>query len=86
MPQHLTVLLGRDKDLLLKFRLRDTPVTDQWVERMQSRDNYPLDHPDRFYGFGTLEQEQVRAVAYIQSCITTINLHETIIHRPFEYT
>ena len=86
MPQHLTVLLGRNKDLLLKFRLRDTPVTNLWIDRMQSRGDYPLDHPDRFYGFGTLEQEQARAVSYIQSCITTINSHETIIHRPFEYT
>ena len=86
MPQHLTVLLGRDKDLLLKFRLRDTPVTDLWVERIQSRDNYPLDNPDRFYGFGTQEQEQDRAVSYIQRCVATINSHETIIHRPFEYT
>jgi hypothetical protein len=86
MPQHLTVLLGRDKDLLLKFRLRDTPVTDLWVERMQSRANYPLDNPNRFYGFGTQEQEQDRAVMYIQNCIATINSHETIIHRPFEYT
>lgn len=86
MPCHLTVLLGRNKDLLLKFRLRDTPVTNLWIDRMQSRGNYPLDHPDRFYGFGTLEQEQARAVSYIQSCITTINSHETIIHRPFEYT
>jgi hypothetical protein len=86
MPQHLTVLLGRNKDLLLKFRLRDTPITNLWIDRMQSRGDYPLDHPDRFYGFGTLEQEQEQAVLYIQSCITTINSHETIIHRPFEYT
>jgi hypothetical protein len=57
MPQHLTVLLGRNKDLLLKFRLRDTPVANLWIDRMQSRGDYPLDHPDRFYGFGTLEQE-----------------------------
>lgn len=86
MPQHLNVLLGRDKDLLLKFQLRDTPVAALWADRMQARGSYPLDHPDRFYGFGTLEQEQARAVSYIQRCITTINLHETIIHRPFEYT
>jgi hypothetical protein len=45
-----------------------------------------LDHPDRFYGFGTLAQEQARAVEYIQSCIATINSHEPLVHRPFEYT
>jgi hypothetical protein len=53
---------------------------------MQARGNYPLDHPDRFYGFGTLAQEQTRAVEYIQSCIATINTHEPLVHRPFEYT
>jgi hypothetical protein len=86
MPQHLVILLGSRQDLSLEFRIRDTPVAEQWVERMQARGDYPLDHPDRFYGFGTLAQEQARAVNMIQQCITTINAHEQLIHRPFEYT
>ena len=86
MPQHLVIRLGQDGDLELKFQIRDTPVTELWVERMQARGSYPLDHPDRFYGFGTLAQEQTRAVEYIQSCIATINAHEPLVHRPFEYT
>ena len=86
MPQHMFVRLGQDGDLTLQFQIRDTPVAQLWVERMQARGHYPLDNPDRFYGFGTLAQEQARAVEYIQSCIATINAHETIIHRPFEYT
>jgi len=86
MPQYLIVRFGPDGDLALKFQIRNSPVSQLWIDRMQSRGNYPLDHPDRFYGFGTLEQEQQRAVDYIQQCIATINSHETIIHRPFEYT
>ena len=86
MPQHMLIRLGQDGDLELKFQIRSTPVAELWVERMQARGSYPLDHPDRFYGFGTLAQEQNRAVEYIQSCIATINTHETIIHRSFEYT
>jgi hypothetical protein len=86
MPQHLLIRLGQDGDLKLKFQIRSTPVAELWVERMQARGHYPLDHPDRFYGFGTLAQEQNRAVEYIQNCIATINAHEPIIHRPFEYT
>jgi hypothetical protein len=86
MPQHLVIRLGQDGDLTLQFQIRDTPLAQLWVERMQARGHYPLDHPDRFYGFGTLEQEQARAVDYIQRCIATINAHEIIIHRPFEYT
>jgi hypothetical protein len=86
MPQNLVIRLGTDGDLTLKFQIRSTPVAQLWVERMQSRGHYPLDHPDRFYGFDTLEQEQARAVNLIQQCIATINTHEVIIHRPFEYT
>lgn len=80
------IRLGQDNDFALKFQIRDTPVAQLWVERMQARGDYPLDHPDRFYGFGTLAQEQNRAVEYIQKCIATINAHQLLIHRPFEYT
>jgi hypothetical protein len=86
MPQHLVIRLGQAGDLTLKFKIRLTPVAELWIERMQARGHYSLDHPDRFYGFGTLEQEQLRAVEYIQKCIATINAHEYLIDRPFEYT
>jgi len=86
MPQHMLIRLGTDGDLELQFRIRTTPVAQLWVERMQARGQYPLDHPDRFYGFGTLEQEHDRAVSYIQQCIDTINCHQPIIVRPFKYT
>ena len=86
MPQHLVVCLGQAGDLDLRFQIRDTPVAQLWVERMQARGQYPLDHPDRFYGFGTLEEQQFRAIEYIKKCIATINAHEPLIHRPFEYT
>ena len=82
----MLIRLGQDGDLTLRFQIRDTPVAELWVERMQARGSYPLDNPDRFYGFGTPAQEQARAVEYIQQCITTINTHETLIIRPFEYT
>jgi hypothetical protein len=45
-----------------------------------------MDNPDRFYGFGTAQQEQDRATSMIQQCIATINSHEHIIDREFEYT
>ena len=86
MPQHMLICLGTDGDFKLRFQIRDTPVARLWVERMQARGQYPLDHPDRFYGFGTLEQEQLRARTYIQQCIQTINNHQPIIDRPFEHT
>lgn len=69
--------------LHLRFRLIDSPITDLWLERMSARTQYPLDHPDRFYGFDNSEQEISRAVESVQSCIRTINLHEVIIDREF---
>lgn len=82
----MNIQLGDKGDLTLKFKIRDTAIAKLWAERMQSRDQYPLDHPDRFYGFGTLEEEQARAVSMITNCISTINAHDKIIHREFEYT
>lgn len=69
--------------LHLRFRLIDSPITDLWLERMAARDQYPLDHPDRFYGFNSRRQEILRAVEYVQSCICIINSHEFIIDREF---
>lgn len=86
MVQYLNIRLGKDGDLLLKFKIRDTPVAQLWIERMQSRGQYPLDHPDRFYNFGTLEESRQRAVEMITQCIDIINAHEKIIDREFEYT
>jgi hypothetical protein len=37
MPQHLVIRLGQDGDLTLQFQIRDTPVAQLWVERMQAR-------------------------------------------------
>lgn len=82
----MLIRLGKDGDLTLKFKIRNTPLAELWVSRMLDRTQWPLDHPDRFYGFGTPAQERDRAVATIESCIKTINSHKTIIHRPFEYT
>ena len=86
MFKHLRIVLGRSGDLTLRFRLKDSPVTTLWVDRMLKRTAWPLDHPDRFYGFGTPEEERDRAVAQIQQCIATINSHDPIIDREFEYT
>ena len=70
-----------DSTITLKFRILDTPVARLWAERMLLRDQYPLDHPDRFYGFNTPEEERDRALVMIQSCIEVINSYQPIIER-----
>ena len=66
-------------DLTLNFNILDNPVANLWLERMSVRDQYPLDHPDRFYGFNTQEQEEARALEMIQASINTINNYIPII-------
>ena len=76
----LYIELGLDQ-FTLEFNLLDTPVTDLWVERMMVRDKYPLDNPNRFYGFDSQAQEESRALAMIQFSIDTINNYSNIITR-----
>lgn len=61
-------------------------MADLWLERMEQRSQWSLDHPDRFYGFNTLAQERDRAEQIIKQCIKTINDHALLITRPFEWT
>jgi hypothetical protein len=82
----LVIVLGQTDPITLEFQIRDTELASLWVDRMHARGSYPLDHPDRFYGFDSAKQEQDRAVQLIQQCIATINSHERIIDREFEYT
>ena len=36
MPQHMLIRLGQDGDLELQFQIRNNPVAQLWVERMQA--------------------------------------------------
>ena len=85
MSQYLVITLGND-NFELRFNLRPTVLTELWLDRINQRHAWPMDNPDRFYGFGTPAHEQQRAVDMIQQCIATINAHDPIIKRKFEYT
>ena len=82
MYSTLHIELGHD-NFDLKFRLLDSPITELWIERMQSRQSYPLDDPKRFYGFNSQAEEITIATKMITQCIDTINAHQPIIHRQF---
>lgn len=84
MSQYLVIKLHNNFEL--RFNIRTTPVAELWLERMSQRHSWPMDNPDRFYGFGTPIQEQQRAFDMIQQCIKIINSHQPIIDREFEYT
>jgi hypothetical protein len=84
MSQRLVITLADNFELC--FKIRQTPLAELWLERMSQRHAWPMDNPDRFYGFDTAQQERDRAVDMIQQCIVTINSYQHIIDREFEYT
>lgn len=86
MFKYLCVHLGHSGDLQLRFQIRRTPLAALWVERMLARTAWPLDHPDRFNGFGTTECERQVAEHWIRHCISIINSHAPVIDREFEWT
>lgn len=82
MPRLLIIEL--EHDLRLEFDLLNTAIAELWLERFEAAQAYPLDHPDRFYGFGTGAEEKSRALDEILRCVGVINDHKPIITRPIE--
>jgi hypothetical protein len=68
-------------DLVLKFQILDTPIAKLWMNRMSLRDQYSLDHPDRFYGFNSQEEEEARALELIHASISIINNYSPLVTR-----
>ena len=68
-----------DDDYQLKFKVLDNPIAELWIERMFARGSYPLDHPNRFYGFNSKEVEITKAQTFLQRCVDTINQYNKII-------
>ena len=68
-------------DLELQFQVQDHPVAQLWTQRMALRDQYPLDDPDRFYGFNSQQEEETRALTQIQATCAEINKWNPIIER-----
>lgn len=81
MPDILKITFSNHH--ILEFDLVPSPITDLWVERMERRHAWPLDDPERFYGFNDQSQEISRAESMIRDCIQTINTHDPIIEREF---
>jgi hypothetical protein len=68
-------------DLKLQFQVLDNPIAQLWVKRMSQRGQWPLDDPNRFYGFNTLDEDQHIALLKIQECIQAINSWQPLITR-----
>ena len=68
--------------VMVQYRLRQTGIAQRWVRKvLGAQQQYQIDDPARFYGFGTYEAQVQDALDRINHNITIINLHEQIIWR-----
>lgn len=76
------LLIEYNNKFTLRYRLRDNAFVPRWVGRvLLAQRKYSIDNPDRFYGFGSIEQQQQESVKWINQCIDTINNYDNIIDR-----
>jgi hypothetical protein len=73
-------------DLPLQFQILNTPVAKLWLERMNLRNQWPLDDTKRFYGFNNSIDEKRIALERIQQCIQGINSWQPLVDRTLEST
>jgi hypothetical protein len=66
----------------LKYKLRENSVVPKWCEQViLAQENYNIDDPTRFYGFGEISEQQVDSLNRINICVDRINSFEVIIDR-----
>ena len=66
----------------LRYQLRDNAFVPRWIDRvMLAQQQYPIDDPERFYGFGPIEVQRQKSILMINSCIDVINHFRHIIER-----
>jgi hypothetical protein len=68
-------------NLKLQFRILNNSLAQLWLERMNQRDQYPMDDPYRFYGFELQETAEHNALAQIQKTCDEINCWNPVIER-----
>ena len=69
-----------DDSLPIEYQIRNTPIAQRWAERVVlAQQQYSIDDPDRFYGFGTVEDQVSSALGQINDCIDKIKLHRADI-------
>ena len=69
------------RDLSLQFRILENPLAQLWLERMSQRQAWPLDDPQRFYGFNPCEQDEQIALDKINDCIQQVQARFPEHHR-----
>lgn len=58
----INIELGQTSKVVLRFRLESNPLAEVWLERFKLVTDVKVDHPARFYGFNSSNEEQQRAI------------------------
>ena len=83
MNKNMRINFGKSGTLSFDFAINQSPITDVWLERMSIRSRWPMDNPDRFYGFNSYESEKTKAFELMQHSISVVNNYKPIIEKPF---
>ena len=68
---------------LVEYSVLSHSVAARWVKKLQAAQtaNYAIDHPDRFYGFGSHQHQVQDALHRINQCVDVINQFKPIVDR-----
>lgn len=77
----MTITFGDDYHL--EFDIESTPLSELWLEKMAQRNQWPLDDPERFYGFDDQDTAIKKAEQRLHECVEIINNYEPIITQKF---
>lgn len=68
--------------VVLEYRLRDHSMVPRWVDTViEAKNQYSIDEPKRFYGFGSHQEQVDFALAKINAVIDTINQYQPIVKK-----
>lgn len=67
----------------VEYNLLDYDIVQRWAERLIAAQSfpYPIDHPDRFYGFDPLDKQIKDALTQINSVCDTIENYQIKVDR-----
>jgi hypothetical protein len=62
-------------NIKIDYRLRDTVITTKWIQRvlLAQKLNYSIDDPTRFYGFGSIHEQETAAIKAITRTIDRLS-------------
>lgn len=86
MFKHLVIEYANPNNLsdtiVIKFKLRSDEVVGKWIAKvLEAQASYPIDDPQRFYGFNDFKTEEANAMYKMHQCIDTINSYKRIVER-----